>query len=151
VDRRGPDAGPAAAALGEPPARGDRMTTSEETTIERAEEELSWVGLAAAETLRVAELAAIALAALLVCPPLLILLVIVVVPTVAVAGVAALVVSIVALPVLTVRHFHRHRAGQAHVHVRHLAERGRARAGTATSRFERLPARALSKLSAHPR
>ena len=67
------------------------MSAGEPSAVERAEEELSWAGLAAAETIRVAELAAIALAALLVCPPLLILLVIVVVPTIVVAALAALV------------------------------------------------------------
>jgi positive regulator of sigma E activity len=117
-------------------------------SVERTEEALSWAGLVAAETIRVAETAAIALAALLVCPPLLILLVIVVVPTVALAGLVALVASVFALPVLVVRHFHRHRAGRAHLHVRRLAELGRSRAGTATSRFQRIPARVLAKLSA---
>jgi hypothetical protein len=67
-----------------------------------------------------------------------------------VGALAALVVSIIALPVLVVRHFHRHRAGRAHGHVRHLAERGRARAGTATSQLERFPARVLAKLSTPP-
>jgi hypothetical protein len=124
------------------------MITAEPSTLERTEEELSWAGLAAAETLRAAELAVFALAALLVCPPLLILLVIVVVPTVALAILVTLVAAVFALPVLVVRHLHRHRAGRAHLHVRRLAELGRARAGTATSRLERVPARALAKLSA---
>jgi hypothetical protein len=123
------------------------MSVTEPTSLERSEEALTWAGLAAAETLRAAELAAIALAALLVCPPLLILLVIVVVPSAALAGLVALV----ALPVLVVRHFHRHRAGRAHLHVRRLAELGHARAGTATTWMERVPARALAKLSARPR
>ena len=94
-DRRGPHAGPAAAALGAPRARGRVMT--DDTFVERAEDELSWAGLVVAETLRVAELAVIALVALLVCPPLLILAVIVVVPAVAVAGVVALIVCLIAL------------------------------------------------------
>ena len=83
------------------------------TVVERAEEELSWAGLAVAETIRVAELAVIALAALLVCPPLLILLVIVVVPTVALAGLVALIASVIALPVFVVRRLHRHRTRHA--------------------------------------
>jgi hypothetical protein len=82
---------------------------------------------------------------------LLILAVVVVVPIVALAGLAAIVVSVFALPVLVVRHFHRHRAGRAHLHVRRLASLGRVRAGTATSRLERVPARVLAKLSAPPR
>ena len=123
----------------------------ERTFAERSEEELSWVGLAAAETIRVAELAVIALGALLVCPPLLILLVVVVVPTVALAGLVALVVSVIALPVLAVRHFHRHRGDHAHQRVRRLARIGREHAVTATSRFHRAGAHALAKLSAHGR
>jgi positive regulator of sigma E activity len=124
------------------------MSAGEPTAVERAEDELSWVALRAAERIRVAELAAIALAALFVCPPLLILLVIVVVPVVALAAAMALVVSVFALPVLVVRHFHRHRAGRAHLRVRRLAAWGHARAGTATSRLERIPARTLARLSA---
>jgi hypothetical protein len=120
------------------------MNATEPTAVERAEEELSLAGLVAAESIRAVELAAIGLAALLVCPPLLILAVIVVVPAVALAA----LVAVFALPVLVVRHFHHHHAGRAHLHVRRLAELGRSRASTATSRLDRLPARALAKLSA---
>jgi hypothetical protein len=84
-------------------------------TLERVEEELSWAGLAVAETLRAVELAAIGLLVLLVCPPLFILAVVVIVPAIAVAA----VVGMIALPVLAVRHFHRHRA--AHVHRHYVA------------------------------
>ena len=67
----------------------------------------------AGETLRVAEVSVIALAALLVCPPLLILAVIVVVPAVAVAGVVALIACVIALPLYVVRHVRRHHAEHA--------------------------------------
>jgi hypothetical protein len=80
------------------------------------------VGPAVAEALRAVELAAIALLALLVCPPLLILTVAVIVPAIAVAA----VVGAIALPVLAVRRFHRHRA--EHVHRRYVA-RARAKLG----------------------
>jgi hypothetical protein len=127
------------------------MSEDTRTRVERAEEELSWAGLAVAETIRVAELAVIALGALLVCPPLLILLVIVVVPMVALAGLVALFASVIALPVLVVRHFHRHRGDHAHQRVHRLAELGRTRTVTATSHLHRTAARALAKLGAHDR
>ena len=83
-----------------------------------AKEGLSWAGLAVAETIRVVELAVIALGLLMICPPLLILLVVVLVPTIAVAA----VVSAIALPVYGVVHYHRHRAEHTHHHrVRRLA------------------------------
>ena len=81
-------------------------------TLEHVEEELSWAGLAVAGALRVVELAAIAVLALLICPPLLILAVVVIVPAIAIAA----VVGVVALPVLAVRHFHRHRGAHVHRH-----------------------------------
>jgi hypothetical protein len=123
------------------------MSAVETSSVERAEEELSWVGLVAAESLRAVEVATIGFATLLVCPPLLILAVIVLVPAVALAA----LVAVVAVPVLVVRHFHRHRAGRAHLRIHRLAALGRSRAGTATSRLERVPARVLARLSAPPR
>jgi hypothetical protein len=80
---------------------------AEDTFVEHAEDELSRAGLVAGETIRAAEISVVALAALLVCPPLLILAVIVVVPAVAVAGVVALIACLIALPVLAVRHVRR--------------------------------------------
>jgi membrane protein implicated in regulation of membrane protease activity len=121
------------------------MTENTRTPIERAEEELSWAGLAVAETIRVAELAVIALVSLFIVPPLAILAVIVLLPAVALAALAA----VIALPVLVVRRFHRHRTGHAHRHVRRLAEQGRERAGTATSRLHRVLGHAVAKLGAH--
>jgi len=80
-------------------------TPGDNTLAERAAEDLSWTGLAIAETMRAAELAVIALAVLLVSPPLLILVVVVVVPTVGLG----LVASVIALPVLVARHLHQRR------------------------------------------
>ncbi len=91
------------------------------TLTERSEEELSWAGLALAETFRAAEFALIALIALLVCPPLLILAVVVIVPAVIVAA----VIGLIALPVLALRHLFRHRADVAHARVHRLAQWGR--------------------------
>jgi hypothetical protein len=125
------------------------MTAASEDTeagLERAEEELSWVGLAVAGTLRAAELAAIVLIALLVCPPLAILTVVVVVPLVALAVVTAAVVAVIALPVFVVRHLHRHRAPRAHELVHRLARLGRNDSALAASRARRLAARAQAKL-----
>jgi membrane protein implicated in regulation of membrane protease activity len=86
-----------------------------------AKDELSWAGLAVAETLRAFELALIAIGILIICPPLLILLVIVLVPTIAIAA----VVAVIALPVYAVRHFHRQDAEHNHHRVGRLAELGR--------------------------
>jgi hypothetical protein len=114
---------------------------------ERSEEELSWAGLAIAETIRAVEVAVIALAALLVCPPLLILAVVVLVPAIALAVVVGTVVAMIALPVFVVRHLHRHRAGEAHARVHRLARLGRQDSALAASRLRRLVARAQAKLT----
>ena len=96
--------------------------TDTPTRVERAEEELSWAGLAVAGTIRVAELALVAVVLLIFAPPLAILAVVVIVPAVVVAA----LVGMIALPVLAVRHFHRHRADHAHHHwVRRLTALGR--------------------------
>lgn len=86
------------------------------STLEHVEDELSWAGLAAAEVIRAVELAAIAVAVLLVSPPLLILAVIVIVPSLALAAVA----SVIALPIFAVRHIHRHHKDHPHRLVRRL-------------------------------
>jgi hypothetical protein len=122
------------------------VTEDAHTLTERSEEELSWAGLAVAETLRAAELAVIALAALLFCPPLLILAVVVVVPAIALAVVVGAVVSVIALPVFVVRHLHRHRAGEAHARVHRLARWGREDSALARSWLRRLVARGQAKL-----
>jgi hypothetical protein len=147
-DRRGPLGRLAAAALGAQRARDGAMTTSEATHagLEHTEEELSWVGLAVAGTIRAAELAVIALIALLVCPPLAILTVVVVVPLIALAVVIGAVAAVIALPVFVVRHLHRHRAPHAHELVHRLARLGRKDSALAASRVRRLAARAQAKL-----
>jgi hypothetical protein len=112
-----------------------------EDLAERSEEELSWAGLAVAETMRAAELAVIAIGALLICPPLAILAVVVIVPAVAVAVVVGAVASVIALPVFVIRHLHRHRAGTAHERVHRLARWGRDDAASAGSPARRVVAR----------
>jgi hypothetical protein len=114
--------------------------------LERTEEELSWAGLAVAGTIRTGELAAIALLALLVCPPLAILTVVVVVPLIALAVVIGAVAAVIALPVFVVRHLHRHRAPHAHALVHRLAQLGRKDSALAASCVRRLAARAQAKL-----
>jgi hypothetical protein len=114
--------------------------------LDRTEAELSWLGLAVAGTIRTAELAVIALIALLVCPPLAILTVVVVVPLIALAVVIGAVAAVIALPVLVVRHLHRHRAPRSHELVHRLARLGRNDSAWAASRVRRLAARAQAKL-----
>jgi hypothetical protein len=121
-------------------------TEDTQTSLERAEEELSWAGLAVAGTLRTVEFAVIALIALLVCPPLAILTVVVVVPLIALALVVGAVAAVIALPVFLVRHLHRHRAPHAHELVHRLARLGRKDSALAASRVRRLAARAQAKL-----
>ena len=116
------------------------------TTLERTEEELSWAGLALAGTLRAGEFAVLAVIALLVSPPLAILTVVVVAPLIALALVVGAVVAVIALPVLVVRHLHRHRAPHAHELVHRLARLGRKDSALAASRLRRLAARAQAKL-----
>ena len=124
--------------------------TEPSTPIERSEAVLSWAGVAAAATIRVVELAALAVATVFVAPPLVILAVIVVLPAIVLAAVAGLVASVVALPVFVVRHAHRQRAGHAHQLVRRLADLGRSEQALAKSRMRRVVARAQQKLYATP-
>jgi predicted membrane metal-binding protein len=119
---------------------------SKPSSIERSEEALSWAGLAAVGALRVAELAAIVVAALLVVPPLAILVVVVVVPLIALTALVALVAAVLAVPVFVVRHAHRHRAAHAHHVVRRLADLGRSEQASTRSRVRRVVARAQRKL-----
>lgn len=77
---------------------------------------LFWAAAAVATLLRVVELAAIALAAVFIAPPLVILAVIVTVPV-------AAVTAIVALPVVAVRRVHRHRSRNPHPIVRWMVAR----------------------------
>jgi hypothetical protein len=118
--------------------------------VEHAEEELSWAGLAVGETIRVVELAVIAIGALLVCPPLAILAVVVIVPAIAVAVVVGALAAVIALPVFAVRHLHRHRSAEPHAHVHRLAQLGRRDAALAGSRLRRIAARVQAKLYRTP-
>jgi hypothetical protein len=112
---------------------------SDQDLIQRTEEDLSWAGLAVAETIRAAELAVFAIGALLICPPLAILAVVVIVPAVALAVAVGAVAAVVSLPIFAVRHLHRHRAGAAHARVHRLAQWGRS--DPAGSRAQRLVAK----------
>jgi hypothetical protein len=123
---------------------------SDVTRIEQAENELSWAGLAIAETIRAAELVVIAIGALLFCPPLLILAVVVIVPAIAIAVVVGALTAMIALPVYVVRHLHRHRSGTAHERVHRLAQIGRKDSALAASRVRRFAHRAQAKLYRTP-
>lgn len=111
------------------------------TLTERSEEELSWVGLAVADTIRAVELAIVALLALLVAPPLLILAVVVIVPV----AVFAAVIGAIALPVVAIRHLHRHHRAHAHERVHRLAQWGRTDAARAGSWLRRAQAKLYVK------
>jgi hypothetical protein len=124
------------------------MSEDTPTLAERSEEELSWAGLALAETIRAAELAVVAIAVLLISPPLLILAVVVIVPAVAIAAVVGALVSAIALPVYVVRHLHRHGEHRAHARVHRLAHLGRTDSALAASRMRRAVGRAQAKLHA---
>jgi hypothetical protein len=129
-----------------PPTRADEPPSA----IERSEEVLSWAGVAAVGTIRAVELAAIAVAVLLVVPPLAILVAVVVLPAIALTALVAVVVAVVAVPVFVVRHAHRHRAAHAHQVVRRLADLGRSEQALTRSRVRRVVARAQRKLYAKP-
>jgi hypothetical protein len=70
--------------------------------------------------------------------------VIVLLPAIALAAVA----GIVALPVVVIRHAHRHRAAHAHRLVHRIADVRRSEQAAATSRVRRIVARAQRKLYA---
>jgi hypothetical protein len=84
------------------------MTTSKPidapTRTDQLEEDAARAGVAAAESLRAVEVAAVVLLGLLVCPPLAILAVVVVVPLLAIALVLGLIIAIVSAPYLLVHH-----------------------------------------------
>jgi predicted membrane metal-binding protein len=129
-----------------PPTGADEPPSA----VERSEDVLSWAGVAAVVTIRIVELAAIAVAALLIVPPLAILVAVVVLPAIALTVLIALVAAVVAVPVFLVRHAHRHRAAHAHHVVRRIADKGRAAEASTTSRIRRVVARAQRKLYAKP-
>lgn len=93
---------------------------------ERLEADAALAGVAAAESLRAVEVAAVVVLGLLVCPPLAILFVVIVVPAAVTALVLALIVAVLATPYLLVHHLRGHHGG----HLSLLAHRLR-RAGGA--------------------
>ena len=103
------------------------------------------------QTIRAVELAVIAVIALLVCPPLAIVGVVVVVPLIAIAVVIGAVAAVLALPVVVVRHLHRHRAPHAHALVHRVAQLGRKDSALAASPVRRLAARAQATLYSRSR
>src|SRR5215218_7177164 len=98
--------------------RGDVMTTPEPITLtgapdvyeppsrtEKLEADAALAGIAAGESLRAVEVAAVVLIGLLVCPPLAILAVVVVVPLLVVTLVGGLLAAVLSAPYLLVHHF----------------------------------------------
>jgi len=122
------------------------MSVEAPTRLERAEDELSWAGLALAGTIRAGEFVVIAVIALLVCPPLAILTVVVVVPLIALAVVIGAIAAVIALPVFVIGHLHHHRAPNAEALVHRLARLGREDSARAASGLRRGLARLLAKL-----
>ena len=94
--------------------------------VEKLEEETSLAGVAAAESLRGVELAAVVALGLLVCPPLAILAVVVVVPALVTALVLALLVAVVSAPYLLVHHFRGHHGGHLPLLAHRLRHAGAA-------------------------
>jgi membrane protein YdbS with pleckstrin-like domain len=88
-------------------------------TEPKAEEALTWFGVAVATTLRVGEAALIGLATIFVAPPLVIVAAVVVLPFAALAA----VFGVLALPVLAVRRVHRHRVEHPHQFIHRLLAR----------------------------
>jgi hypothetical protein len=93
---------------------------------EKLEAEASLAGVAAAESLRGVEVAAVVALGLLVCPPLAILAVVVVVPLLVTALVLALLVAVVSAPYLLVHHLRGHRAGHLPLLAHRLRHAGAA-------------------------
>ncbi|TML07264.1 MAG: hypothetical protein E6G41_05085 [Actinobacteria bacterium] len=93
---------------------------TDQTSSERTEERLAFIELAAAGLVRSAEVAAVVLIVLLVCPPLLILLVVVAVPLAALAVLVAIVFGVVAIPYRIASHLRGRRAHHTHIVVHRL-------------------------------
>jgi hypothetical protein len=93
---------------------------------EKLEEEASLAGLAAAETLRGIEVAAVVLIGLLVCPPLAILAFLVVVPVLVAALVLGLIVAVLSTPYLIVHHLRARHRDHGSLFLRRLRHAGRA-------------------------
>jgi hypothetical protein len=93
---------------------------------ERLEEDASLVGLAAAETLRGFEVAAVVLIGLLVCPPLAILAFLAVVPVLVAALVLGLIAAVLSTPYLIVHHFRARHRDHGSLFLHRLRHAGRA-------------------------
>ena len=93
---------------------------------EQLEEEAALAGVAAADTLRGVELAAVIALGLLVCPPLAILAVIVFVPLLVTALVLAVLAAVVSTPYLLVHHLRGHHGGHLQLLAHRLRHAGRA-------------------------
>jgi di/tricarboxylate transporter len=96
------------------------------TPAEKLEEEASLAGLAAGESLRAVEVAAVVFLGLLVCPPLAILAVVVVIPLLATALVLGLVAAVLSAPYLLVHHLRGQHGGHGALLARRLRQAGRA-------------------------
>lgn len=103
------------------------------STRERIEEDVSQAAVTAAGALRAAEVAAVVLIGLLVCPPLAVLAFVIVVPFLMVALILGLLAAVLSTPYLLFHHLHGHHGG----HLALLADR------------LRLAARALVDLAPH--
>lgn len=90
------------------------------TSNELPKEGLAFIELAAASLVRSAEVAAVVLIAVLVCPPVLILLVVVAVPLVALAALVAIVTGVLAIPYRLARHLRGRRAHHTAIVVHRL-------------------------------
>jgi hypothetical protein len=95
------------------------------TPAEKLEEEASLAGLAAGESLRAVEVAAVVFLGLLVCPPLAILAVVVVIPLLATALVLGLVAAVLSAPYLLVHHLRGHDGGHGALLAHRLRHAGR--------------------------
>jgi uncharacterized membrane protein len=92
---------------------------------EQLEEDAALAGVAAAESLRAAEVAVMVLLGLLVCPPLAILAVIVVIPLLVTALVLGLIVAVVSVPYLLIHRFRSGHGGHAALLAHRLRQAAR--------------------------
>lgn len=109
--------------LTSPGASGAHLPSSRTETFE---EDASLVAVAAADTLRAAEVVGAVLVGLLVCPPLAILAFVFVVPFLLVALVVGLLVAVLSTPYLLVHHFRGHHDGHMSLLAHRLRHAGRA-------------------------
>jgi hypothetical protein len=93
---------------------------------EKLEEDATLAGVAAADTLRAVEVAAVVLLGLLVVPPLAILVFLVVAPLLVIALVLGLLAAVLSAPYLLVHHFRGHHGGHFSLLAHRLRRAGRA-------------------------